>query len=340
VPGASADLATVAELIRARLRTDHIPGLSLAVVSDGGVQWSAGFGYADLGTQAPAEPQTAYLWFSMTKIATATAVVRLAEQGRLDLDGPVSAYYPPFAAVAQSGPVTVRHLLNHSSGLANPVPIRWVYPAGSAPPDRSAFVERLLRRHRRLRSDPGDRTRYSNLGYLVLGEVIAHASGRPYEQYLREQLLAPLGMVRTGFSYQDTGASRPAAGYQPLPAILTPLLRAVLPAGIVAGRQGRYVAYHPFHVVGAPYGGLVGGVSDAARLALLHLGNGAVDGVRLLSVRAAAEMRQVTPRGGPVDVGLGWCRPRGAAGFVEHLGGGSGFFSVMRPGPRQVMDLS
>lgn len=128
----------------------------------------------------------------------------------------------------------------------------------------------------------------------------------------------------------SAGPSRPATGYQPLPAILTPLLRAALPAGIVAGRHGRYVAYHPFHVAGAPYGGLVGPVTDAARLALLHLGDGAVDGVRLLSASAAEEMRRITARGGPVDVGLGWCRPRGADGFVEHLGGGSGFFAVMR----------
>lgn len=318
-----------ADFITARMRVDGVPGLSVAVVTGGGLRWSAGFGLADLATWAPATPRTPYLWFSMTKIATATAVVRLAEQGRLDLDGPVSAYYPPFAVVTRPRPITVRQLLSHSSGLANPVPIRWVYPAGSPPPDRRLFVERLVRRHSR----PRTAARYSNLGYLVLGEVIAAVSGMPYEQYLRQQVLAPLGMVNTGFGYADTGPHRPATGYQRLPKPLTPLLRAALPAGIVAGRQDRYVAYHPFHVIGASYGGLVGGVTDAARLVQLHLAGGVIDCVRLLSEQATVHMRHTIPRGGRTDFGLGWShphdRPTGPA-FVEHLGGGSGFFSVMR----------
>jgi CubicO group peptidase (beta-lactamase class C family) len=316
--------------IDTRLRADRIPGLSIAVVSGGDVRWSAGFGRADLASGAPARPDTPYLWFSMTKIATATAVVRLAEQGRLDLDGPVDAYYPPFRVVAQPRPVTVRHLLGHSSGLANPVPVRWVYPAGSPPPDHAAFVARLLHRHRRLQFVPGTRTRYSNLGYLVLGVLIAHVTGVAYEAHISNELLRPLGIVHTGFRYDETGGVPPATGYQRLPRGLTPLLRAVLPAGIVAGRQGRYVAYHPFYVAGAAYGGLVGGVVDAARLARLHLYGGP-----LLSERAAAQMRRVVPRGGRLDVGLGWYRPRGATGYVEHLGGGSGFFTAMRLCPER-----
>jgi CubicO group peptidase (beta-lactamase class C family) len=321
----------LAGFVTARMRADRIPGLSIVVVSDGSVRWSAAFGVADLAARAPARPGTPYLWFSMTKIATATAVVRLAEQGLVDLDAPVSAHFPPFAVADPSRAVTVRHLLSHTSGLVNPIPVRWVYPASSSPPDRVAFVERLLRRHSRLRGTPGTRCRYSNLGYLVLGEVIAHASGRPYERYLREELLAPLGMAHTGFTYAETGPERPATGYQRLPAGLTPLLRAVLPTGIIAGRYSGYVAYHPFYVMGAPYGGLVGDAADAARVALLHLGDGAVDGTRLLSPRAAADMRHTLARGGPTDVGLGWFRPSGGrTDFVEHLGGGSGFFSVMR----------
>jgi CubicO group peptidase (beta-lactamase class C family) len=140
-------------------------------------------------------------------------------------------------------------------------------------------------------------------------------------------------MAHTGFTYNETGSHRPATGYQRLPKVLTPLLRAALPAGIVANRYGRYIAYHPFYLIGAPYGGLVGGVADAARLALMHLGGGVVDGVRILSAQAVADMRRIMSRGGPTDFGLGWYRPRGRLAppmFVEHLGGGSGFFAVMR----------
>ena len=83
----------------------------------------------------------------MTKIVTATAVLRLAEGGKLDLDAPADEYFRGFKVVSQPVPVTVRQLLNHSSGLANPLPIRWVRPADTPDPDRSAFVGRLLAKH-------------------------------------------------------------------------------------------------------------------------------------------------------------------------------------------------
>ena len=107
----------------------------------------------------------------------------------------------------------------------------------------------------------------------------------------------------------------------------------MLPAGISDRRHGKYVAYRPFYVNGPAYGGLVGGVDDVARLAMLHLNEGTLDGNELLSPRATAAMQQITPRGGRYDFGLGWYRPRRSGGdseFVEHLGGGSGFFNVLR----------
>src|SRR5215203_1098302 len=143
--------------IQEKTETNNIPGLSVAVVKGSHVVWERGFGFADLAASAPATPATSYLWFSMTKIATATAVVRLAEGGRIDLDAPVTDYFAGFSAVSQPRRVTVRHLLNHSSGLANPLPIRWVRPASAPAPDRQAFVERLLARHRKLKFTPGER---------------------------------------------------------------------------------------------------------------------------------------------------------------------------------------
>ncbi|HET9139928.1 serine hydrolase domain-containing protein [Actinophytocola sp.] len=268
--------------IAALTRANRVPGLSIAVVGADGERWQRGFGVTDLSSGIPVGARTPYLWFSMTKIVTATAVLRLAGTGALHLDAPVTDYLPTFARVVQPRPVTVRHLLSHSSGLANPLPIRWVRPADAPAPDQAAFVERLLARHRRLAFAPGERARYSNLGYLVLGQIVAAVAGEPFETHLRTHVLGALGMAQTGFSYADVGDEEPATGYQRLPAALTPLLRAILPAGIVAGRQGRYVAYKPFHVLGAAYGGLVGGVADAARLAMLHLNDGVVDGMRLL----------------------------------------------------------
>ena len=117
-----------------------VAGLSVSVVKGDRLVWVKGFGFADLATASPATPQTSYLWFSMTKIVTATAVLRLAEGGKLDLDASADEYFRGFKVVSQPTPVTVRQLLNHSSGLANPLPIRWVRPADTPDSDHSAFV--------------------------------------------------------------------------------------------------------------------------------------------------------------------------------------------------------
>ena len=340
--GHPAGVDAFAAFCEEKIRMEGVPGLSIAVVKGERLVWARGFGIADLATSTTATSQTSYLWFSMTKIVTATAVVRLAEEGAIDLDAPADEYYRGFKVVSQPTPVSMRHLLSHSSGLANPVPIRWVYPASGLVPGRRAFVERLLGKNRKLRFVPGERASYSNLGYLVLGEVISEVSGMGYEDYVRERILLPLGMTRTGFSYPRTGREA-ATGYHPLPPLLTPIFRAALPRGVVGSRQGKYVAFNPFYVKGPAYGGLVGGVEEAARLVLLHLNGGRVGETRLLSAESVAEMQGMTPRGGKRDFGLGWFRAGEARekhpAFVEHLGGGAGFWNVLRLYPEESLGV-
>src|SRR5215212_3588325 len=181
--GSPMSIGAVETLLRERTETGAAPGLSVSVVKGDRLVWAKGFGFADLASSTPATPRTTYLWFSMTKIVTATAVMRLAEGANIDLDAPADEYFRGFKVVSQPAPVSIRHLLSHSSGLANPIPIRWVRPASAAAPNRRAFVERLLGKHRKLRFVPGESASYSNLGYLTLGEVISEVSGASYEEY-------------------------------------------------------------------------------------------------------------------------------------------------------------
>jgi CubicO group peptidase (beta-lactamase class C family) len=162
------------------VRKHHVPGVALAVVSGDAIVASAAAGLAVLGGGTAMSTDGACNWFSMTKIATATGAMMLADRGRLDLEAPVARY---LGDVWPSGfaAVRVRHLLNHSSGLRNPIPIRWVHRAGEPLPDQRLFLARLLSKRRAPRFEPGARAAYSNVGYLALGEVIAEASGGSYE---------------------------------------------------------------------------------------------------------------------------------------------------------------
>ena len=83
--------------------------------------------------------------------------------------------------------MTSRHLLSHSAGLSNPIPIGWVRQADDPPEDLEAFTARLLKKHSRLRGEPGRHARYSNLGYLVLGQAVLAASGMSYVEYVRSR---------------------------------------------------------------------------------------------------------------------------------------------------------
>ena len=145
-------------------------------------------------------------------------------------------------------------------------------------------------------------------------------------------------MADTGFTYPVGPGADVATGYQRRLHPMTPLFRALLPKGIVGSTDGRFLSFKPFLVDGPAYGGLVGSVRDAARFMAVHLNGGDSEGVRLLSPRSVEEMQTLQASGRGIDVGLGWFRrgaDRAAGDFWEHLGGGGGYWSMMRIYPEQ-----
>jgi CubicO group peptidase (beta-lactamase class C family) len=312
---------------------DKVPGIAMAIVGPEGIREVASAGFADLATSVGASPEMVCPWFSMTKIVTATTAMRLAERKVLDLDAPVLPLEPALQRlqpVSWASRITARHLLSHSAGLANPIPVRWIHPAAAPGPDPAAFLDELLAKNPRLRFEPGARSSYSNLGTLVLGSALATATSKPFVELVRNEVLEPLRMAHTGFAYSPEMDARAATGYHPR---WSPM-RLLLPRWVIGRATGRWLSFRRFLLDGAPYGGLVGTVHDAARFAQMHLQDGELDGARVLMPDSAAAMRDVRVLGGRYDLGLGWFRPSNQRNadppFVEHLGGGAGFFNVIR----------
>jgi CubicO group peptidase (beta-lactamase class C family) len=269
--------------------------------------------------------------------------MRLADRGMLGLDRPVLPLVPELAVMqprAFAERITPRHLLSHSAGFANPVPVRWIHPADQPGPDPAALLTRLLARHRKLRFEPGTRSSYSNLGTLTLGQAMANAAGKPYTALAGEEILAPLGMRITGFAYTPEMRARAATGYHPR----RRPLRLLLPRWVIGYPAGRWVSFHHFLLDGPAYGGLLGPVRDAARFLQMHLRDGELDGTRILPAESAAAMRRITTSGRRYDLGLGWFRPASQRNadppFVEHLGGGAGFFNLIRIYPAQAVGIA
>src|SRR4029079_17357401 len=159
-------------------------GLSIAVFEHGRPVLAKGYGFADIEEQVAATPDTSYPIASVSKHFTAAAILRLADQGRLGLDDPLSRFFP--AARPRIGALTLRHLLDHTSGLTR-----------GGPTPRAAALS-VLERGGTARGQ-GEDWDYSNYNYSLLGLVIEKASGRDYGRYIQEEFAAPLGLTGTGY---------------------------------------------------------------------------------------------------------------------------------------------
>lgn len=212
---AIADMATPLEACAAAFVKEHrLPGASVAVVHGDDLAWSAGIGLCDAAAGRTADDTTLYRVASVTKTFTGTAIMQLRDEGRLGLDDPVVAHVPELSAAVGVGPiesVTIRRLLSHESGLMGDAPgTDWEGPTyqGSV----TANLERASEIGARI--PPNTQPKYSNMGYQLLGEVVARASGRPYAEYVREQILDPLGMSGSGFPpLPDAKRARMSTGY-------------------------------------------------------------------------------------------------------------------------------
>jgi len=321
----------------------HVPGIAVAVVDADGIRDAVGVGMADLASGRPASPEMVCPWFSMTKIATATAAMQLVERGVLDLDAPLAPHVPQMRHLrpaSDAGRITARHLLSHSAGLANPIPVGWIHPPDRPGPDPDTFLDGLLSKHDKLRFEPGAKASYSNLGPLVLGAAMANLTGDPFSDLVGRGVLGPLGMDSTGFAYTPAMQARSATGYHPR---RSPM-RFMLKRWAIGRPAGRWISLNPFILDGQAYGGLIGPVIDTARFVRMHIREGELDGVRVLNASSVREMRDVRALGKRFDFGLGWFRPastrQAELPFVEHRGGGAGFFNVIRIYPTRGVGIA
>ena len=186
----------------------NLPGVVVGVVADQDLVWAKGFGHADLTTRAPMEVDTRFRMASHSKLFTATAIMQLREEGAVRLDDPVSDYLPWFTfrpASPGDPPITIEHLLTHSSGLPREARSHW------SDLDFPTTTEvRELMSDRQAAFSPETRWKYSNLAYTIAGMVVEAASGLSWADYLQQHIFTPLGMNASSVDIDD---SRLATGY-------------------------------------------------------------------------------------------------------------------------------
>jgi CubicO group peptidase (beta-lactamase class C family) len=198
-PRSAAPTAHQIDAIFSSVTQPNAPGLAVLVRKDGRTVFQRGYGVRDLRTRAKIDAATNFRLASCTKQFTAMAIMLLVHDGKLTYGTPITGVFPKFPAYGKS--ITIRNLLNHTSGLLD---YESLMPQEdpSAPPDKLAQISdagvlALLEKQTTTKFPPGTKWEYSNSGYVLLGTIVAKVSGEPFPQFLHDRIFASLGMKNT-----------------------------------------------------------------------------------------------------------------------------------------------
>jgi CubicO group peptidase (beta-lactamase class C family) len=299
--------AVADQTMAAEMKEQEIPGAVFIFVQNGRVVLEKGYGLADVARSKPVDPRTTIFPIaSITKVFTGTALVQLADRGKLDLNADVNRYLKTIRVPAGK-PVTARHLLTHTAGF-DELRGRLITSTDERPQPLDRFLATRLVRVR----PPGELTSYSSFGTALAGLLVEDVSELPYERYLAAHVWAPLKMNRTQVTVPEVLLDDLAVPYE------------LIDKKIVAIPHERY------HTT--PAGSISATASDMGRYMLAILGGGTLDGARILSDAATRDMitQQITMH--PQIPGFGYVWQMSATNgqrIVEHGGNVGGFHSLM-----------
>lgn len=320
------------DLVAARMAELRIPGVALGVIA-GDREHATGFGVTNVAHPLPVDSETLFQIGSTTKTFTGTAIMRLVEQGTLDLEAPVRTYLPDFrvADPKVSAEVRLKHLVTHTAGWSDGAGLR---ETGDGDDALARLVAGLAERPQI--APLGEYFSYNNGAVCLAGRVIEVVAGQTYEAAVRDLVLTPLGLSHSYFFPEAIMTRAFAVGHDVAhddphaqPFVLEPwaLPRSANPAG-----------------------GLIASLNDALRYARFHLGDGRVDGERVLSAGSMRRMQTPLGPGGSTPgmgavriaaIGVNWMLwSRGSVQILSHPGGTNGQQSILTLVPQHGFAVS
>jgi CubicO group peptidase (beta-lactamase class C family) len=285
-----------------------MPGFAIAVVENQKVVYSAGFGVKSLNSKEPMSASSLFHMASITKPFVATSLMQLWERDKLDLDSPVVRYLPYFRlADPRYKQITVRQMLSHISGMPDVRDYEWDKPQYD-----DGALERFVRSlsDRTLIAEPGAKMQYSNMAFEVLGDVIAKVSGMSFEDYVKRNILEPLGMKSSTLLVKQAD-----------PALLTS------PHVQNATYDVEVSKVFPYNRMHSPSSTLYSNVLEMSRWAMANLNRGELDGKRILKASTVDLMWKPAGEQFP-QIGISWFLNKYKEhAVVTHSGGDTGFVS-------------
>ncbi len=323
----------IADFLQALISSGNTPSIQYYIFNRDAVIYKSLSGNADVGKKREVTEATTYNAYSVTKTYTALAILQLVEKGAIKLDDPAGEYIKAPAFLAH---VSIRQLLTHTAGIPSPIPLKWIHLKEENDSfNADNYFEKIFSKMQRPSYAPGQKFAYSNLGYVLLGQLITNVSGMSYEQYIMEHIIkkVDLGSNVLGFEINDRVTR--ARGYHNKNSLLYLLLGFFIDKRkFMDTAEGRWKPFRDFYVNGVAYGGLIGNPGAFVKYiqALLQ------PECRLVSNESRKLMfteNQIT-NGKATGMCLSWFTGMlSGKKYFTHAGGGGGYYCEIRIYPEE-----
>ena len=288
-------------------------------------------GLANIKAGTSITNQSAFHACSVTKTFTALAILQLQQEGKLNIEMPVKTYWPGFP---YAGDITIHHLLSHTAGIPNPIPLRWIHLADEHLSfDRNAFFKSVFEKYRSIQTNPNEKFSYSNLGYVLLGQLIEKLSGKDYEQFITDSIITNMGLLQGELGFTITDFLNNVTGYQKNRTFMNMLLGFFLDKSkFMEKAEGKWKPFKPFYINGSSYGGLIGTANSFQKYVqqLLRANCSLIndENKKLLFTENYTNNKKST------GMCLSWfCSQLNGIKYFAHPGGGGGYYCELRVYP-------
>jgi D-alanyl-D-alanine carboxypeptidase len=323
--GAAPQHEQATKLIDALAPSDG-PGIQYIIVDKSSVIFEHSSGLADIKNPTFLSMDHTMAAFSMTKTITAIAILQLVGDGKLKLDDKINRYIKhPY-----SPDITIRQLINHTSGIPNPIPLKWVHLAGSNNKfNEDAALDLVLRENPKSDNAPGENFAYSNIGYWLLGKVIEAVTRLEYRTYVKQSIFQPLKLEPAEIDFKINNPSNHAKGYLAKYSFINLIKGFVTNKEVWGEYEGSWLHIKDVYLNGPAFGGAIGSARAFSRILQDLLSEESV-----LLGKSAMQLLykpEKTNSGKPIPMTLGWhIGELNEFRYFYKEGGGAGFHCEMR----------
>lgn len=244
------------KILLGEIKSKRSPSVQYMLFDTDNILRRYSYGLADIESGIKAHDNTTYNVYSVTKTFTALAVLQLVQNNKLSLEDKIIKYLP---ALPYNQGIKLKHLLSHSSGIPNPIPLNWIHLSTEKYIfDRDQFFQAIISRYSKTGSGPNEKFSYSNLGYVLLGQIIEKVSGIKYEEYVQNNIIKVLGLRDTEMGFEIKDPCNHATGYHPRISFSNLILGFFIDKSkYMAKPVENWKPFRTIYVNGSPYGGLV-----------------------------------------------------------------------------------